>query len=118
MNAAALLEELHQRGAIVEVDGERLLIDAPKGAVTNDLRTALTEQKDDLLHLLRADALKARWLAAWHATRAAVREGRDADADVSYATWAAIDDELRTLVGYDEYVKWADAVAPIDGHWL
>ena len=61
MNAAELLETLCQRGATVEARGDHLRIDAPRGAVTDELRADLAVHKAELLRLL-AGSLNA-WLA-------------------------------------------------------
>jgi uncharacterized C2H2 Zn-finger protein len=53
MTAITLLEELTRRGAVVTVkDGNRLLVNAPKGAIDADLRRELVEHKAELLSLL------------------------------------------------------------------
>ena len=53
MSAAALLAELTALGATVRAVEDRLRIEAPPGAVTPELRSALAEQKLALLTLLR-----------------------------------------------------------------
>lgn len=54
MSAAALLAELTALGATVQAVGEnRLRIEAPRGALTPELRSALAQQKRPLLNLLR-----------------------------------------------------------------
>ena len=52
MNASALLEELYRRDVALEAQGDLLHVDAPGGAMTDDLRAALVESKEDLLALL------------------------------------------------------------------
>jgi hypothetical protein len=52
MNAHALLEDLKSQDVRLEVDGERLVVDAPAGAITDDIRTTLAEHKPKLLKLL------------------------------------------------------------------
>lgn len=52
MNARALLEDLRNQGVCLEVDGERLMVDAPAGAITDEIRTNLAEHKPKLLKLL------------------------------------------------------------------
>lgn len=54
--AAALIDELSRAGVRIERRGDRLHVEAPKGAVTPELRLVLTERKADLLTLLSADA--------------------------------------------------------------
>lgn len=55
MSAAKLLAELKERGISLEANGDRLKVNAPKGAVTPELREALSEQKAELLTLLRSE---------------------------------------------------------------
>lgn len=52
MNARAFLEDLRNQGVRLEVDGERLMVDAPAGAITDEIRTTLGEHKPKLLKLL------------------------------------------------------------------
>ena len=52
MNASALLEDLRRRDVTLEADGGRLHVDAPAGAITDELREALVENKGCLLELL------------------------------------------------------------------
>ena len=56
MNARAVLAKLRQHDIRVLACGERLLIDAPAGALTDDLRAALTESKPEILAMLAEDA--------------------------------------------------------------
>jgi hypothetical protein len=52
MNASALLEDLLRRDVILEAEGDLLNVDAPAGAMTEDLRAALMDNKERLLELL------------------------------------------------------------------
>jgi tubulysin polyketide synthase-like protein len=61
MTASTLLADLRARGIKLSVSGERLNVDAPRGAVTPDLRTALVEHKADLIRLLGADDEEVAW---------------------------------------------------------
>ncbi len=58
MKASALLEDLRRRDVTLEADGDRLLVDAPAGTMTDDLRAALVENKEDLLELLARERHK------------------------------------------------------------
>ena len=49
MSALDLLHEVHQRGGNLHVDGERVRIDAPIGAVDEGLKKRLREHKLDLI---------------------------------------------------------------------
>lgn len=53
MSAPELLAQLTALGATVQAVEDRLRIEAPMGALTPELRTALAEQKPALLMLLR-----------------------------------------------------------------
>jgi hypothetical protein len=53
MTPNQLLEELSSRGARLEVNGERLRVQAPAGAVTDGLKAALRRDKPTLIKLLR-----------------------------------------------------------------
>lgn len=53
MSAYNLLSDLRQAGVVVKASGsDRLVVDAPKGALTPDLRAALAEHKKELLAIL------------------------------------------------------------------
>lgn len=73
MNAATLLTDLLHRGIRLSAFGERLNVDAPRGALTPDLRAALAAHKDDLLRLLNADEVEVQWRV--EAMRRQVRYG-------------------------------------------
>jgi hypothetical protein len=49
MNAGALLEDLRRRDVTLEAEGDLLHVDAPTGAITDELRAALVENKGRLL---------------------------------------------------------------------
>ena len=55
MTARALLEELRTRDVRLEPDGLTLRVDAPAGAVTDELRATLREHKRDLIRLLERE---------------------------------------------------------------
>lgn len=55
MNAGALLEELRRRDVRLVADGLVLHVDAPAGAVTDEIRTKLREHKRDLIRLLERE---------------------------------------------------------------
>ena len=52
MNAASLLAELEERSVFLLSLGDNLLIDAPQGALTSDLRSAIAANKAGLLREL------------------------------------------------------------------
>ncbi|HMG76474.1 MAG TPA: hypothetical protein VK582_23565 [Pyrinomonadaceae bacterium] len=56
MTARDLLAQLRDKGVEVKTSGDdRLVIDAPKGTVTDELRSALSAHKAELLQLLKAE---------------------------------------------------------------
>src|SRR4030081_409080 len=56
MTAHDLLAQLRQKGVEVKTSGDdRLVIDAPKGTVTEELRSALSAHKAELLQILNAE---------------------------------------------------------------
>ena len=52
MTATALLDELRTKGVHLTIEGEHVAVDAPKGALTDDLRQAIRQHKAALLALL------------------------------------------------------------------
>src|SRR5215210_3176050 len=61
MTAAALLALLHDRGIRLRAEGGQLRFEAPKGALTKELRDAVVAQKPELLELLtRSGSIAAR----------------------------------------------------------
>jgi hypothetical protein len=56
MTAHDLLSQLREKGVEVKTSGDdRLVIDAPKGTITQDLRSALSTHKAELLQILKAE---------------------------------------------------------------
>jgi colicin import membrane protein len=56
MTARNLLSELRQKGVEIRASGDdRLVIDAPKGAITPELRSALAAHKGELLQILKSE---------------------------------------------------------------
>jgi hypothetical protein len=56
MTATILLDELRAKGVHLTIAGEHLGIDAPKDVLTDDVRQALRQHKQELLALLAAPA--------------------------------------------------------------
>src|SRR6476659_5767811 len=52
MSPRELLVQLREKGVEIKSNGDRLLIDAPKGAITPDVRDALAANKAELLKIL------------------------------------------------------------------
>ena len=61
MNADQLLGELRARGVVLEAAGDRLRVDAPRGAITPELREALTAHKAEVLALLAVPDKEIAW---------------------------------------------------------
>ncbi len=55
MTAVELLSDLRARGVRVEVNGDRLRIDAPRGALNQETKESLARHKAELLALLNRD---------------------------------------------------------------
>ncbi len=51
-----LLSDLRSSGVILSVDGERLICNAPKGAITAEIRQELADRKQEILAFLREPA--------------------------------------------------------------
>ena len=58
MNARTLLDDLRSRDVLLDADEGRLVVDAPAGVVTEDLRASLVEHKPRLLKLLEWERRK------------------------------------------------------------
>lgn len=56
MNAAELIADLKQRGVSLVPSGTKLIVDAPPGSLTPDLRNSMTALKFDVLRALHAAA--------------------------------------------------------------
>ncbi len=59
MTNAAFIKRLRRLGVKLEVSGERLRCNAPKGVLTSELRAELAERKEELLGALRLDGRHA-----------------------------------------------------------
>jgi hypothetical protein len=56
MTAQNLLSQLREKGVELKtIDGDRLVIDAPKGTITDELRDALKTHKSELLQILKSE---------------------------------------------------------------
>ena len=54
MNPATLIDDLTRKGVHLSAKGDRLLVDAPKGVLTNEVLGALRDLKPEILAVLRA----------------------------------------------------------------
>ena len=57
MTAPVLLDELRTKGVHLAVEGEHVVVDAPRGALTDDLRQTIRQHKAALLAVLAAELL-------------------------------------------------------------
>jgi hypothetical protein len=97
VKARELLEGLRGRGVILEADGERLLVDAPPGVVTDEAREELAEHKGRLLALLR-----------WE--KAAGASGTQKDLQVA-------DDGRRFDARPSRHPGYTSLYDPVEGEW-
>jgi hypothetical protein len=58
MSARALLEDLRRRHVSLAVDEGNLRVDAPAGAITEEIRAALVRHKQELIKLLTWEGRK------------------------------------------------------------
>jgi hypothetical protein len=54
VNAKVLLDDLRSRGVSIETDGEHLLINAPFGVITEELKATLSEHKARVIGIRKA----------------------------------------------------------------
>jgi hypothetical protein len=102
MNAHELLKDLQGQDVRLEADGERLLINAPPGGVTREVRDALCRHKAQLLALLRADSVpdevgeRGERCDTTEGTRAELTDGRRFDARLSrHSGYTSLYDPVR-----------------------
>src|SRR6185295_1994005 len=57
MTARELIAQLQGKGVELKSSGDRLVIDAPKGAITPEVRSALAEHKAELLTILNTPSV-------------------------------------------------------------
>ncbi|NEP59740.1 MAG: non-ribosomal peptide synthetase, partial [Symploca sp. SIO2G7] len=60
MNRKQLLSELDKRGVKLSLNNERLIIEAPKGVLTPELRDSIKEYKPEIMGLLRQTETKVK----------------------------------------------------------
>ena len=61
MNTAELISTLRESGVSLETSGDRLIVDAPKGAVTPELKEALSMHKSEILAILHMAENEIAW---------------------------------------------------------
>ena len=60
MKARHLISDLRRRGVVLEVDGERLCVEAPSNMCDGHLRTLLMENKPAIMKILQSEQRKLR----------------------------------------------------------
>lgn len=65
MTLDALLDQLTAAGVALSVDGDRLLFDAPAGAMTPDLRAGIAGHRAELIRRLTAPPFPPDYFARW-----------------------------------------------------
>jgi hypothetical protein len=88
VNARTLFEDLRRRDVDLEVEGDRLVVDAPAGVITDGLRAVLAEHKPNLLKLL-----------VWEQRKLEEAQGRG------------------LLIRWSEYPDWIKLHDPLNGEW-
>ena len=88
MNTHALLEDLRSQDVHLRVDGGRLMVDAPVGTITDEIRTTLAEHKSKLVKLLE-----------WEKQR--LKEA----------------DRCGLIIRWSEHTGWIKLHDPTDGEW-
>lgn len=58
MTAASLLAQLRSEGVSVRLESDRLIVDAPAGSVTDELRAQLRERKAELIAALEGEHVR------------------------------------------------------------
>ncbi|MFI5364357.1 MAG: hypothetical protein ACHQ4J_01915 [Candidatus Binatia bacterium] len=100
----ALLTELRHLGARLQAKGDRLVIDAPKGALTPELRRTLSARKPELLRLVGTHQSEEGDLTSGSVTgvliRSAVLDGA--------LLWLVADDD--TLAEHPDILRSGHAV--------
>lgn len=56
MNTTTLIEDLERRGVRLRIDRDQLVVNAPRGVLTDEITAALRSQKPAVLRLLSASA--------------------------------------------------------------
>src|SRR5438132_12388534 len=89
MTASSLLSQLRELGVEIKVsDDDRLVIDAPRGAITPELRSALASHKPELLKMLKTEEnadISAPTHKPSEPVRAVVEETRSPEAAAAQA---------------------------------
>jgi hypothetical protein len=88
VNTHALLEDLRSQDVHLRVDGGRLIVDAPVGTITDEIRTTLAEHKPKLLKLLKWEKQRLKEV-----------------------------DRRGLIIRWSEHTGWIKLHDPTDGEW-
>jgi hypothetical protein len=92
MSVGALIEDLRQRDVRLDVKGDKLLVDAPVGVVTEELQTSLARLKPRLLEFL-------------------TREQAEVEHEPEEAECQGL------IIRWSEYPDWIELRDPLTGEW-
>nr|ACN96038.1 non-ribosomal peptide synthetase module-related protein [Fischerella sp. MV11] len=95
MDLHSLLSNLFNKNVKLSVDGDSLNVDAPKGAITSELRDSLAEHKAELLLLLQENSVSANYFSLPTITPAPDQKYQPFPlTDMQYAYWIGRSGEL------------------------
>ena len=104
MTVLELLAQVKNLGAEMSVQGSNLVLDAPLGVITQELREAMVENKAEILAQLLLDQMRkgqSRLLAQHHRWQSGDSTAAD-DSEFSrmWNGWWELDQRLRTVHGF------------------
>jgi len=120
MTIEDLIAELQNRGVILKVNGDRLLVDAPAGVLSPEIRDSLRVQKSMIVDLLRSrqnfertgdrralcakrDALSVKWNEAFDTLETMKQDSPEYEE--SFAEWEKVDQEYRQTCDQIDYAE-------------
>jgi hypothetical protein len=113
MTAQSLLSQLREKGVQLKVSGaDRLVIDAPKGALTSELRSALADHKAEILKALQGQPQDDQEITEVAPPAVAPTEPAPAEESAPAATTAVADtadEELMPTSSIAEEIKRLEA---------
>jgi hypothetical protein len=108
MTASELLSQLREKGVEIKASGkDRLVIDAPKGSITTELRKELTAHKAELLQILKSDQQLPAAAVVKEPTKPETRAPQVTEAPVAATKSVEEADSPATLA--DEEIKQLEA---------
>jgi len=120
MTIEDLIAELQNRGVILKVNGDRLLVDAPAGVLSPEIRDSLRVQKSMIVDLLRSrqnfertgdrralcakrDARSVKWNEAFDTLETMKQDSPEYEE--SFAEWEKVDQEYRQTCDQIDYAE-------------